>query len=266
MTQPTDRFAFGQNWQSYLKNAGDLHVERAKRALLEFHERHDLKGWAVLDVGCGSGIHSYAAVALGASQVFSFDYDADSVEACRRLKARKAPEAGHWHIQQGDILAEGFTQQLSRYDLVYAWGVLHHTGHLWKAVENAARLVKDGGFLHLAIYNRHWTSPFWKAIKKFYCGSPRWIQNLMLAAYAGKDILRLLLKERQNPWRVIRDYPQSRGMLWWNDLRDWLGGYPYEYASVAETTGFLGKLGLRLIRCSPNCETGCSSYLFQRPH
>lgn len=256
------RFEFGENWQSFLASIQDDQIQQAYAAMIEFIGIENLKDCTFLDIGCGSGLHSLAAVMAGASRVLSIDYDPFSVKSSQELKAAKAPTAA-WEIRQGDILSDASLQTLQTYDLVYSWGVLHHTGAMWKAIENSLTLVKPQGRFQLAIYNRHWTSPIWKIIKAIYVHSPKFLQTMELGLYAVLDILRMLAHGR-NPVRVIRTYKKDRGMRWLINLRDWLGGYPYEYASAAEIIAFVTARHFALLKSVPNEGTGCSEFLFQR--
>jgi 2-polyprenyl-6-hydroxyphenyl methylase/3-demethylubiquinone-9 3-methyltransferase len=258
------RFEFGRNWKTFLSKISDDHIREAQQSFQSFTALQSLEGKRFLDVGCGSGLHSYTAYVLGASDIISIDYDSFSVEATQQLKTKKAPAAAQWTVMKGDILSETDRQRWGLFDFVYAWGSLHHTGHMWKAIEKAGSLVKPGGLYHLALYNKHWTSPIWKQIKHLYCISPHLIQRLLLLGYEGSEWLRIALVKGKNPRQFIKDYPQQRGMIWKEDLRDWLGGYPYEYASPEEIKPFLTAQGFFLVKEVPNRSLGCSEFLFRK--
>ena len=263
MTKPADvRFGFGKNWKRFIAEIRDDQITRAHDALLEFHGAERLRGCDFIDIGCGSGLHSLAAVMAGAATVLSVDYDLHSVESAQQLKTVKAPSAA-WEIRQVDILSPADLKSLRTYDLVYSWGVLHHTGAMWSAITNTLTLVKPQGWLHIAIYNRHRRSGIWKFIKGTYVRCPGFLQQALLGVYAVLDVLRMLWR-RQNPLRVIRSYKKDRGMRWLINLRDWLGGYPYEYASAAEITDFVCSRGFKLVKTLPNSGTGCAEFLFQK--
>jgi len=160
-------------------------------------------------------------------------------------------------------------------DVVCSWGVLHHTGAMWAAIANAAGLVRPGGLLYLMLYRDATCAPIWKFIKRFYVASPRPVQFLMRNSFAGIQITGMLLKHK-SPAKVrkmIRDYGgDSRGMSWYIDSTDWIGGYPFEYAEAEEVTAFLEAKGFELTKIEPQITpkpfglrgTGSYQYLFQR--
>lgn len=235
-------FAFGENWKSYASKIGEEHIRTAEESLLDFLGGDSLAGKSFLDVGCGSGIFSYAAHRLGAREIVSFDADPDSVECCRFFHARAGrPEV--WRIAHGSILDEDFISKLKRSSVVYAWGVLHHTGALWRALDRAASLVEPGGRLYIAVYNRKsgpFGSRFWLGVKRVYGASGRPIRRLFELFYMGAFLLGRFLRG-QNPLLVIRNYRERRGMRWKTDVKDWLGGYPYEFASFHEVVEHMNR-------------------------
>src|SRR5215831_11278680 len=104
--------------------------------LKSFLRVHDLRGKTFLDIGSGSGMHSLAALRLGADRIFSFDYDENSVMSTARLRD-SAGSPAKWTVEVGSVLDERFIRTLDQFDIVYSWGVLHHTGDMWPAVRNA---------------------------------------------------------------------------------------------------------------------------------
>jgi 2-polyprenyl-3-methyl-5-hydroxy-6-metoxy-1,4-benzoquinol methylase len=233
------RFAFGQNWSEFLTHFNDERLRAAQRSLTEFLGIPDLSGKSFLDIGCGSGLFSLAAYSLHADKVVSFDLDANSM-ACARSLHDKAGAPGNWIVQQGSALDREFLRSLGTFDLVYSWGVLHHTGEMWQAIRNAASLVAPNGLLCIALYNRTPKSEHWRKVKRFYCQSSKPVKLSMEAFYLFKQrILRNLVRGR-NPFKLaFQNFGQERGMHWLADLRDWLGGYPYEFATVDEVFSFM---------------------------
>ena len=273
-SRKSDRFAFGRNWQRYL----DRHLTPAAVAWAEaqtasFLKMPSLRGKSFLDIGCGSGLFSYAAYRLGATAIVSFDYDSDAVAATKRLHDR-AGSPVHWRIMHGSILDAAFVETLPKADIVYSWGVLHHTGEMWRAMRNAAKLVPPSGLFFVAIYNKQEYRTFrslrgshlWLKLKKIY-NRGGWPVRLVLEGwYRGAEVAKMLLRLK-NPFKDIEAYGvSSRGMSWNVDITDWLGGLPYEFASVDEVFRFCrDECGLELRNLKSTISWGCNQFLFERP-
>ena len=239
-------FSFGRNWQNFLKSFDEERLRIAESSLTEFLKLPDLKGKSFLDIGCGSGLFSYAAFSLGAERIVSFDVDPESVACCKYLH-RLAGNPTNWEVHEGSILDKGFVSGLGTFDLVYSWGVLHHTGKMWDAIRYSAGLVNPGGLDHIAIYNKILArdgGPSW--IHSFLVGSekdctirgPRWA-NTFLEPLAMAVYLVMVVAKLQNPFTHVKNYRSHRGMSWRTDATDWLGGYPYEFATVEEVFKFI---------------------------
>ncbi|MBI5251871.1 MAG: class I SAM-dependent methyltransferase [Desulfomonile tiedjei] len=265
-------FSFGRNWQEFLKSLDDERISIAETSLTEFLNLRDLRGKSFLDIGCGSGLFSKAAFNLNAERVISFDVDPFSVECCRYLHDRSG-KPSHWQVQEGSVLDDDFLASLGSFDIVYSWGVLHHTGRMWDAVKNSAALVNPGGNYYIAIYNRvlasngstSWIHPFWLKIKTIYNSNPAIgkfvFQPLAKAAYVG-----IVMAKLENPVTHIKNYKSHRGMSWKTDATDWLGGYPYEFATVEEVFKFVrGNFpDLSLTNLKVTSGRGLNWFLFER--
>jgi len=267
-------FAFGRNWRAFVERfLNEDRIAEAVKSLTEFCRDYDFKNRTFLDIGCGSGLFSLAACRLGASKVVSFDIDPECVRCCNLLRQREGNPA-NWSVMQGSILDSEFISTLGEFDCVYSWGVLHHTGNLWKAVENGSRLVANGGIMYLAIYNRadsigfypdgrFGPSALWVKVKRTYSRAPLAIQTLIDALVMSGLVLGYCMT-LQNPIKRIRSHKELRGMSWRIDIRDWLGGYPYEYASVAEVFSFVKRLGFSLENLKSTNGLGNNEYLFRK--
>src|SRR5215203_350579 len=150
--QRGERFEFGKNWASFLEVLDGDRIDRAIDSLRQMLEVDDLQQKSFLDIGSGSGLFSLAAKRLGA-RVFSFDYDPESVACTRELRRRYYPDDENWTVEQGSALDENYVRSLGVFDVVYSWGVLHHTGDMWLGLHNASLAVGNNGFLFVAIYN-----------------------------------------------------------------------------------------------------------------
>jgi SAM-dependent methyltransferase len=266
-----ERFAFGRNWRDFIDLVDETRIAAAVGSLSRPLDTGDLTGRTFLDIGCGSGLFSLAAHRMGA-RVRSFDYDPESVAATMELRRRFAAESAEetWMVTQGSILDEETVTALGRFDIVYSWGVLHHTGDLWRALDLTTRLVATGGLLFVSIYNdQGFESRAWRRVKRCYNRSGALGRRLLLlgsAVYIYRphlptSLVRLL---RGGDPMLVRP-PRARGMSIKHDLVDWVGGYPFEVAKPEEVFGFLRERGFEL-RHLKTCAggIGCNEYVAER--
>ncbi len=255
-----ERFAFGENWRNFSKQLTKEAYLDAKKSVRELVG--DLTGKTVLDIGCGSGLFAIAACSLGAKNVVGFDYDPQCVATAEDVLERvrqwePAIRADSIDFSVNSILNDNLN--LEPADVVYSWGVLHHTGNMHKAFEAAARLVAQKGILAIAIYNKHFTSPIWKMIKFTYVKSPAIIKKLLIWLVLIVKVPAVMLTTRRNP------FSKERGMSYYYDIVDWVGGYPYEYASVDEVTAFFEQRGFKPKKfVKTQGFTGCNEFVFER--
>jgi 2-polyprenyl-6-hydroxyphenyl methylase/3-demethylubiquinone-9 3-methyltransferase len=217
-----DRFEFGENWKRFLSALDDERIAEAGKSLKQMLKVGDLQGKNFLDIGSGSGLFSLAARRLGA-KVHSFDYDPQSVACTQELKRRYFPDDANWAIERGSVLDVHYLTSLGQFDIVYSWGVLHHTGAMWQALGNASLPVANGGYLFIAIYNDQGTqSQLWCKVKQTYCSGIVG-KTLVLALFLPYFIFKGLaadLVRGKSPIARYTTYKKSRGMSLVHDWYD----------------------------------------------
>jgi 2-polyprenyl-3-methyl-5-hydroxy-6-metoxy-1,4-benzoquinol methylase len=260
-----DRFAFGDNWRRFLAVLDERRIETATRSLAEMLGTTNLQGKRFLDAGSGSGLFSLAAVRLGA-EVVSFDFDQTSVACTSEVRRRFGGDAA-WDVLHGDVLDLEFVRTLGGFDVVYSWGVLHHTGRMWDGCEAVAERVADGGVLYIALYNdQGFRSAVWDAIKRRYnAAGPlgKTVTERSVGTYfgAGRFVKRVL-----GPGTRAGADALDRGMDIRLDLRDWVGGYPFEVAAPDVVFDFFAARGFMLRRLRTVAgRLGCNEFVFARP-
>ena len=263
-----ERFQFGQNWSQFLPAIDEERIQKAEESLKEMLEVESLSGKTFLDIGSGSGLFSLAARRLGA-RVHSFDFDPKSVYCTTELRKNYFRDDESWKIQEASVLDGEFMKSLGQFDVVYSWGVLHHTGNLWRAMENAQQRVAPGGKLFIALYNDTGSqSTRWFWIKKTYNGLPGILRSPFAALVwlptemklLASSVVRLRPKSYIDSWT---QYRRNRGMTKWRDIIDWVGGYPYEVSTPDEVFDFCRARGFLLTKL--NCGRvglGCNQFVF----
>lgn len=248
------RYGFGDNWFDYASGVGDDQLSSADVGLRKLIPTElNPKGKTLLDIGSGSGLHAVAASRMGFG-VTATDYDQNSVLTTRAMASRFDAQIDSF---RDDILNTNLT---GSFDVVYSWGVLHHTGDMRRAIANAARLVKPGGTFIIAIYLKTPLCGFWKVEKRIYSWLPKGLQSVIAYGFRGFAIAIGAVPLREQ---------RVRGMDWFHDARDWLGGYPYESASPEQVADLVGP-GFELMQSfntkagSGILGSGCGEYVFRR--
>ena len=255
-----DRFEFGANWARFLSVLNEDRIAQAEKSLREMLDVSDLHGRRFLDIGSGSGLFSLAARRLGAA-VHSFDYDPKSVGCTQELKRRYFPGDSQWLIEEASVLDRDYLTRLGQFDVVYSWGVLHHTGAMWQALENIAPLVASGGQLFISIYNdQGWMSRYWLGIKTLYVRNS-WLRGPLVFVHAP-----FLLGLRWLVRAVTGRLTSDRGMSLWHDMLDWIGGFPFEVSKPELIFRFYRRQNFALLELKTcGARSGCNEFVFTLP-
>lgn len=265
-----ERFGFGANWDQFLAVLNDERIDAAVASLQDYLGVDSLRGKRFLDIGSGSGLFSLAARRLGAI-VTSFDFDPQSVACTGELKRRYFPHDEHWQIEQGSALDGEYLENLGTFDVVYSWGVLHHTGAMWVGIENAiGRVERETGKLFIAIYNdQGWKSHLWWFVKLFYNRIPKFLRTPYVFFVSTAVRLLVILKYtiKLKPMvaisPLIRD-ERVRGMSGKYDRVDWIGGFPYEFAAFDVLVDYFVSRGFSVIKANRNTSDGCHQLSLRR--
>lgn len=259
-------FAFGKNWASYSALIDAPQIEEAKKGLLRLIPEEEFKGRSFLDIGCGAGLHALAAARLGVGRIHAIDIDPDSVSTSRDVLSR-SNVAVPWRVEPLSVFDLDPARQ-GTFDIVYSWGVLHHTGNMWEAIGKAASMVAPDGLLVLALYRTTYLDSLWKLEKRLYARSPEFVQSILRAIYVAAFRLGKLATGAGFREHVA-NYKSSRGMDFYHDVHDWLGGYPYETALAPEVASKLANLGFKAERVFARpisvgvFGSGCDEYVYR---
>ncbi len=272
LTKQETHFAFGRNWAEYAEKITDSEIGEAERGLSRLLAGTSLEGKRFLDIGSGSGLHALAALRLKATEVVAIDIDPDSFATTRAVLNRHAG-ANRWRAEQISVF-DLTTAQFGSFDVVYSWGVLHHTGDMARAIRCAGALVKDGGQFVFALYRRIWMDPFWRVEKRWYTRAAPVAQRRARAVHEVLFRLGLRVTGRRFD-DYVRNYIGNRGMDFCHDVHDWMGGWPYESISPAEVEQLMAELGFKPLRVfAPTGRifgrdpglfgSGCDEYVYKR--
>jgi 2-polyprenyl-3-methyl-5-hydroxy-6-metoxy-1,4-benzoquinol methylase len=264
----SSHFAFGQNWASYADLIDDERLAEAERGLVRLLGPDGLRGRSFLDIGCGSGLHAVAAARLGAARILAVDIDPRSVDTARAVLRRHAPQAAAQIRELSVFDLDPIATE--RFEVVYSWGVLHHTGAMREAMRIAAQVVAPGGLFAFALYRKARMCGFWAREKRWYAAASPGAQAAARTAYVTLLRAGLTVKGR-NFKRYVADYKSGRGMDFQHDVHDWMGGYPYESIAAGDVDQLMRGLRFEHVRSFTRplslgfFGSGCDEFVYRGP-
>ena len=245
LTRLDAHFAFGENWQDFSSLITDERIGQAETALNRLLGEGNLRGKTFLDIGCGSGLHSLAALRLGAARVLACDIDPASTNTTRAVLRAHSPSPAFEVVERS--IFDLAPAEVGQFECVYSWGVLHHTGNMMGGLTRACELVSNGGVFAFALYRRTLLCPLWTLEKRWYARTTPDRQRMAARCYAGAHRFALRIAGR-DPAAYLEAYVGKRGMSYAHDVHDWLGGFPYESISPRQVDRLMDANSMRLVR------------------
>jgi len=159
-----------------------------------FYTEEEVRGRTVLDAGCGTGIFSIIFANKGAAKVMGIDISPGSLMTAESL--RKKFNLQNVEFQKQDMLELPFGDET--FDIIWAWGTVHHTTAPFKAISELVRVLKRGGSFLLAVYRKTRLTLVHEIIRKTLIKTPRrsWTALSRILAFFLAPVV-FLFKKRE---------------------------------------------------------------------
>ena len=204
-----------------------------------FYSEQEVKGKSVLDGGCGTGIFSIIFANNGAGRVLGIDISDGSLETARSLKEKFQLENADF--QKQDMLNLPFSDE--NFDIVWAWGTVHHTTDPFRAIDELIRVLKTGGSLLLAVYTRTKLTFLHEIIRKILIRTPKksWtFLSKVMAVFLAPIVLFFKKREKSRKGEKLEEL-----------ILDWYFVPIRHYYTPDEIKAYLEKKGFTIEKFLP---------------
>ncbi|MFQ6082591.1 MAG: class I SAM-dependent methyltransferase [Candidatus Aminicenantia bacterium] len=176
-------------WTEYLPE-----YEASQSHLELFFKDDEIVNRTILDAGCGTGIFTIIFANKGAKKVIGVDISEGSLNTGRELKEKF--KLSNVEFQKDDMLNLSFKE--NTFDIVWAWGTIHHTEDPYKAMEELIRVLKKDGIFFMALYKKTKLTFIHEIIRRVLIKTPRksWTILSKIMAFFLSPIV-FLFKKRE---------------------------------------------------------------------
>lgn len=133
---------FNQIWDRYNEKEFDEYVARYTHRIGVNALEPLVEGKKVIDFGCGNGVFCFAALKKGALETCGIDFGENSVKFAQNVAKSKNLENAHFKV--ATVYETGYEDDY--FDFAIQNGVFHHLDDENKAIKEAARVLKKGGY------------------------------------------------------------------------------------------------------------------------
>lgn len=176
-TEVTQKKKFSPEYFEEIEN----YRYRVEPEIMAFAQFSRFRGKKILEVGVGAGTDFVQWVRSG-SHAYGIDLTQEAIENTKYRLSLEDLQAAD--LRTGD--AENIPYEDNAFDLVYSWGVIHHSPDTQKCVRELIRVAKAGGIIKLMIYHRYSLFAFYQWIRSaLFKGRP--FQTLSKVLYYHQE-------------------------------------------------------------------------------
>ena len=130
-------------WDTYDATDFEVYVDRYKHRLKVNELLPLIKGKRCLDLGCGNGNFCFALVDLGAEFAAGIDFGSESIKYANERKAGRT-NGDRTEFKVNTVYSLDYSSE--SFDFIIQNGVFHHLDDENKAIREARRVLKKGGY------------------------------------------------------------------------------------------------------------------------